>query len=1431
MDVMERGQLVKDTGGCKLCLSLSHPGIEECPLEPTFGKCTVNGCTESHSFLVHGCKIQGISAHARVILTNVNIQSTTHDATVQDIRHTSGATNLNRNVLLLIERIKIETTYVLTFWDSGSTISLVCTEFIQRTNLVGVPVSYDLVTVGGVVTTHHSTLYEVTIVDRKKKKHVIQLYEIEDICGEMGSININGVAHLFPSTKINDIVRSAGKIEMLIGMECASLHPKPIFEKEGLVLYKSLFGTGRILGGTHPAVLASDTMNATAQRTAHAQVCNVRVRKSEEGIDFFTSEEFGVCVPARCKSCKGCKNCRFELHELSRTEQYELDVIRSNIQLDPIKNRWTATYPFKANPSLLVDNKEQAIALMKKQEKRLLNNNEAADQYRKAFQEFIDRGVISEITQEEQNSWSGPVFYISAHEVFKEDSSSTPIRIVVNPSLKYQGRSLNDLLMKGPNTLNDLFGILLRFRTHTYGLVADIKKMYHTIHTTDRERHLRRLVFRNLDSSQETKVYGPTRVMFGDRPAAAISTVCIKETAETFKHIDQKAATMIDEDIYVDDLTSGSETLEEIQQRKEGISQILIKGGFEIKGFVTSYDDSPETLALLGTGEIGRILGVRWDPTKDEFAFIIKVNLSKKIKGVHSQPDLTKEQIPNLITMELTRGILLGIVNSCYDPLGLLSCILIQLKIELRNLYNPDLNLGWDDPIPSQMKQTWVRLIQMLKSAETVRFPRCVRPKDAVGNPDLVLFNDGSNDAMCVAVYLRWKLTNGEYVCSLWVAKTRVTPLKKSTIPRIEMTSAVMSSRLCKTTKQHGGLVFENVIFILDSTSTMYLMRKNSVALKEFMANRVTEFLEVASPEQVFHVKSNDNIADLGTRMDATPSDIDQGSTWQCGPSWMKLDFTEWPVTQDFSKAEIPHEELNSPHVVAAITATSTTTQLFNTESYKNRYRAYEFFIRLVGIVMKVFRYKSLRIPRELSVDDLKTAELVALKLSMKHTLQEYQKGTLKSLRPRMNDDGIIVLGSRALEGLQKHYGPVEFPILTYSDPLAYLWMKKVHDENHTGIISTVSKSRRKYWIIRARSLAKKIKNSCYRCRLVDKLLAQQLMSPLPLARLRPSPAWFVTSMDIFGPITIKDSVKQRTKKKVWGVIFNCLASRAVHIDVSEDYGTDSILQVIRRFICVRKSPSEILSDQGSQLIAAAKDIAELASWDWSPIVDYCTERKIKWTLAPAEGQHQNGASEALIKSTKRTIQHTVGNHVCTALELQTVFYEIANIINSRPLGLTSGSDPSNPSPITPNGLLTGDDCNDVPQGPFDTKAPLTRRFRFLQELVSAWWEQWYKVVLPSLVPSYKWMQRHRSVCVGDVCLIRYKNDLRATYRLGRVTEVKKGSDDLVRKVSLSYKLPNENKFRSVERPIHGIAVIVPIEEQEKSILNPSAPDFVPNSK
>ena len=103
--------------------------------------------------------------------------------------------------------------------------------------------------------------------------------------------------------------------------------------------------------------------------------------------------------------------------------------------------------------------------------------------------------------------------------------------------------------------------------------------------------------------------------------------------------------------------------------------------------------------------------------------------------------------------MKVTRRILLGIVNSCYDVYGFLGPLLIQLKIELRNLISKELNLGWDDPISDSLKQRWMG---MLKSAEAVRFPRRIQTDGTVGDPLLVVCNDESKDAMCCTAHVRW---------------------------------------------------------------------------------------------------------------------------------------------------------------------------------------------------------------------------------------------------------------------------------------------------------------------------------------------------------------------------------------------------------------------------------------------------------------------------------------------------------------------------------------------------------------------------------------------------------------------------------------------------------------------------------------------------
>ena len=419
-------------------------------------------------------------------------------------------------------------------------------------------------------------------------------------------------------------------------MKHVNIHPKPIDEVENLVLFESIFGTNRILAGTHVSLKGYDYISTSAEKTAHAKIKNARVmcqKDTDPGIDFFTAEDFGVKLMPSCDRCKSCKNCTFQIHQMSKIEQKELEVITGKLMIDPVHDCWKTEYPYKVDPSILEDNRTQALEFLYRTEKRLLRSEVSSKQYKEQFDDFIQRGVFRKIDEEELNAYNGPSHYVTHHEVFKEGSTSTPVRLVINSSLQYKGRSLNDILMKGPNTLNDLFGVQMRFRCYPIPLVCDIAKMYHSIKTTEMERHLRRVLWRDLDQNKPVETYGIETCMYGDRPAASIATVAIQKTARIYEDVNKKAAEKIIEDSYVDDMATGDEDVQSTEILKDGIQSILAKGGFRVKGFVTSGDVSKETLSLLGAGDFGRVLGIGWQPEKDVFLIKLRINVSRKYKS------------------------------------------------------------------------------------------------------------------------------------------------------------------------------------------------------------------------------------------------------------------------------------------------------------------------------------------------------------------------------------------------------------------------------------------------------------------------------------------------------------------------------------------------------------------------------------------------------------------------------------------------------------------------------------------------------------------------------------------------------------------------------------------------------------------------------
>ena len=113
---------------------------------------------------------------------------------------------------------------------------------------------------------------------------------------------------------------------------------------------------------------------------------------------------------------------------------------------------------------------------------------------------------------------------------------------------------LNDYWAKGPHLLNDLLGVLIRFRENNIAMIGDIKKMYHTDKTKTIEQHTHRFLWRNMDTGRPPDTYVIQRVSFVDKLSGTIATVALRKTAEMEAGKYTEAAQVIKENTYVDDI-------------------------------------------------------------------------------------------------------------------------------------------------------------------------------------------------------------------------------------------------------------------------------------------------------------------------------------------------------------------------------------------------------------------------------------------------------------------------------------------------------------------------------------------------------------------------------------------------------------------------------------------------------------------------------------------------------------------------------------------------------------------------------------------------------------------------------------------------------------------------------------------------------------
>lgn len=1339
---------------------------------------------------------------------NRNHHSLLHPEVREGALH-NAVSGKSSTALLNISVVHSRNQPVNVLWDSGSDVSLITHRMAKKLGLKGKDINLSMIKVGNVIEHQSSKEYCIPLMHKTGKVWDINVIGINEISTTIKEVDLSQIPELFEGISTLDVCRPRGEIDILIGTNYSELLPRVIQTKEGLQLLENQFGLS--IRGRHSEITGSvNTSHSIVVRThnlsnmVHLNEIAIESEVSlKDQLDrFFTIEDTGI---ESDKECIKCLSRGWPKTVLNLKEERELALIEKGLAYDDTQKCWIASYPWIKDPNQLKNNIKVAIARLITTENRLRKLDiEYARNYQSEVEDMVRRKIARKLSEREIRDYNGPVYYIHHHEVLKPDSSSTPMRIVFNSSASYMGQKLNDFWAKGPNILNNLLGVLFRFRQEKIAIAGDISKMYHTIKISTLDQHTHRFLWRDMDSNRQPDHYVLNSVTFGDRPSGVIATLALRQTVNIFGSDFPEVEDMIMNNTYVDDILHSTDDIDRALRLIRDTEEILSHGRFHVKYWVISGCHENHDFNVMESN-CEKILGLKWKPKEDYFFFSVNVNFSPRIRKIRSGPKLQRHEIEAKFPQFLTRRMILSQIASLYDPLGFAVPVILQAKMMMRSMitrsHSGDKGIDWIDPLDTSMVNKWKQFFVNLYELEELTFRRTLKPSNAFGRPTLIIFSDGSMHAYGACAYVRWQIDENKFIASLIVAKNKVAPVKQLSIPRLELCGALVAARLRETIVQQFTWDFEAIFHIVDSSIVRSQIQKESQGFNTFVAVRIAEIQSKTDPREWWWTDSSKNIADL-TSKPCGPKDIGKNSTWQNGPKFLASPVTEWPIRQTFEE-QIP----DRPGIVMTIARNRMEATNLSTINLE-RFGSYSKLLRVTCRVRAVFKCKSLKgIFKEPTVEDVNEAETMWVK-EMQKDMPDWEV-RFKRLGPKLND-GVIVVGERISKWLKENWNQESFVLIPSSHPVTKLYISSLHKRDHAGIETTLAKLQRKFWVPGARKVIRTIKENCVLCRKLAKKTENQCMGQVKDERLKPAPPFYHTAVDLFGPFTIKDTVKRRTHSKAYGVIFNCLATRAVYLDLAEGYNTEDFLSTFQRFIAIRGAPKFIYSDKGTQLVSASKRLGSIGM-----------EEGVTWIFSrPSDAPWYNGASESLIKSVKRCLCITVGESILTFGDLQTAMFSISNMMNERPIGVKPAFNLELGSYLCPNDMLLGRSSSHCPSGIYDINGSFKRRLAFVQRIVDSFWKKWQRDYFSTMLCRQKWHITRRNVRIGDIVLVQDSNTVRGAWKLAQVIRATQGCDGNVRDVDLRYKIIKDgkgydgSKDRFMSRSVHRLVVLLPVEEQ-----------------
>ncbi|KAL0151615.1 hypothetical protein M9458_051478 [Cirrhinus mrigala] len=1060
----------------------------------------------------------------------------------------------------------------------------------------------------------------------------------------------------------------------------------------------------------------------------------------------------------------------------SRQDQLAMELLESRTQRVNVDGTWRYATPLLRVPNAppLKGTRDYVLHNLRSTEKRLGKDPEKAKVYEAEIQKLLDAGYVVKVPLEllhsDKESW-----FIPHHLVHHNDKD----RLVFNCSFAHQGLSLNQQLLPGPCLSASLLGVLIRFRQHAVAISGDIRAMFHQVRLLSEDEPLLRFIWRNMRKEDQPDVYQWQVLPFGTTCSPCCATFALQKHVRDHQPGDDEVRQSIEQCFYVDNCLQSLPTEDEARQLVNKMRSVLASGGFEIRQWASNSPSVVEHLpANAKSGSIELWLQKNHSDPQEPALGLIWHCLDDHL-GYKHRP--TTECLP-------TMRHIYKVLASQYDPLGFVTPFTTRAKVLVQRLWAKP--RGWDDPnLPTNLLERWRAWEQELPNLAKVMFPRCYIPShfsEEGSRFSLHIFCDAAEVAYGAVAYLLIE-HQGEIHTSFVMARSRVAPKRQMTMPRLELCAALAGAQLAKLLVQELTISIETTTLWTDSTTVLTWIQSESCRYKVFVGTRVAEIQELTDLHSWRYVDSASNPADDITR-GKTLIELASPSRWNQGPRFLRGPPDQWPITPPLENQDDSSETRKT--VFCGLTIDDRNLQMPDAAQFTS-------WKSLVKATYQSLHGAAASDAETPSLDYRSTEALILSQSQAESFPLEFKalkagrpvplSSRLCTLAPEFDQAlGLIRVGGR-LRRLKDSSPTAIHPVVLDPHHAVTKLLIRDYDERllHPGPDRVFAELRRYYWVLRGRQAVKKHQKGCVQCQRWRGKPTVPIMADLPLARLRLyQPPFFSTGVDCFGPFTVK--VGRRSEKR-WGVIFKCLTTRCIHLDLLASLDADAFLLALRRFIARRGTPSEIVSDQGTNFRGAETELKQAFKEMEPELQNQLADQQITFKMNPPAAPHFGGTWEREIKSVKSALQVVAGNQPLPEDVLHTVLVEIEGILNSKPLGYVS-SDVADVDPVTPNFLLMGRRDASLPQVVYTPEPLSKRRWRHAQTVVDHFWAYFTRHYLPNLQSRLKWQRETQDLTEDAVVMVVDPQLPRAHWPIGTIESLVPSEDGHIRSAKVRIK-------------------------------------------